>query len=113
MTRKEDYFKLLLSQQIWDEYKTVADWLIPNSREREKNRIMNILHFQSEWIEPENKLTVCSDTSDNHFLECAVDGNADYLVTKNIRHFPAKEYEKVKIVRISKFLNTLEKIEMG
>ena len=39
MTRKEDFFKLLLSQPIWDEYRTVADWLIPNSREREKNRI--------------------------------------------------------------------------
>jgi predicted nucleic acid-binding protein len=29
--------------------------------------------------------------SDNAFLECALEGKADYLVTKNIRHFPLKE----------------------
>jgi predicted nucleic acid-binding protein len=56
-------------------------------------------------------LSVCSDESGNRFLECAVAGNADYLVTKNIRDFPAKEYQRVKIVRIAKFLNVLEQME--
>lgn len=52
----------------------------------------------------------CADPSDNRFLECAVAGHADYLVTKNIRHFPQKTYEDVKIVRIRKFLSVLETI---
>lgn len=91
MTREEDYFRLLISQPIWDEYCTVADWLIPDSRQDEKARILNMLRFQSEWIEPHIQLNVCSDVSDNCFLECAVAGNADYLVTKNIKHFPPKE----------------------
>ncbi len=29
MTREDDYFRLLISQPIWDEYTTVANWLIP------------------------------------------------------------------------------------
>ena len=33
MTREEDYFQLLLSEPIWDEYTTVADWLIPRARQ--------------------------------------------------------------------------------
>ena len=111
MTRDEDYFRLLISQNIWREYTTVADWLIPPSRYIEKERIMNILSYQSDWIEPKIKLNACPDISDNIFLECAVSGNADYLVTKNIRHFPPKEYSNVKIVRIKKFLNALEKLE--
>jgi hypothetical protein len=41
----------------------------------------------------------------------AVAGHADYLVTKNIRHFPYKMYEHVRIVRIRTFLNALEKEE--
>jgi putative PIN family toxin of toxin-antitoxin system len=111
MTREEDYFKLLISRPIWNEYSTVADWLIPDSRQREKERIVNVLRLQSEWIEPKIQLNVCSDPSDNRFLECAVAGNADYLVTKNVRHFPPKEYANVKIVRIREFLRVLEKLE--
>jgi putative PIN family toxin of toxin-antitoxin system len=88
MTREEDYFQLLISQPIWDEYRTVADWLIPDSKQLEKERILHVLFTQAEWIEPAIRLNVCTDTSDNRFLECAVAGGADYLVTKNIRHFP-------------------------
>jgi hypothetical protein len=111
MTREEDYFQLLLSQPIWNEYSIVAEWLIPDSRLAEKQRILNILNLQADWIEPTAQLQVCSDVSDNRFLECAVAGKADYLVTKNIRHFPPKEYAGVKIVQIRKFLKVLEKME--
>lgn len=110
MTREEDYFQLLLSEPIWDEYTTVADWLIPRARQWEKERIMHVLRHHSVWIESDIQLHVCADPSDNRFLECAVAGHADYLVTKNIRHFPQKTYEDVKIVRIRKFLSVLETI---
>jgi putative PIN family toxin of toxin-antitoxin system len=111
MTRDEDYFQLMLSRPIWNEYRTVADWLIPESRKEERARILNVLFLQADWIEPKIQLHVCSDSSDNRFLECAVAGKADYLVTKNIRHFPPKEYSGVKIVKVSKFLKVLEKLE--
>jgi putative PIN family toxin of toxin-antitoxin system len=111
LTREEDYFRLLMSDPIWHEYTTVADWLILESRQREKARILNILRLQSDWIAPKIQLNVCADPLDNRFLECAVSGKADYLVTKNIRHFPPKEYQGVKIVRIRQFLEVLEKLE--
>jgi predicted nucleic acid-binding protein len=111
MTREEDYFRLLLSEPIWKEYTTVAEWLIPPPRYLEKERILNILRKQSEWITPTIQLDVCADAADNDFLACAVAGNADYLITKNIRHFPAKTYAQVKIVRIRTFLQILEKRE--
>lgn len=110
MTRDEDYFRLLLSPPIWDEYCTVANWLIPETRQAEQTRILETLRLQSEWIVPTFELAVCKDKSDNRFIECAVAGNADYLVTKNIRHFPYKEYAGVKIVRIREFLDALEKL---
>lgn len=111
MTGEKDCFRLLLSEPIWDEYNTVADWLIPGSKQIEKKRIMKTVQAQSEWIIPSLQLEVCLDESDNRFLECAVAGNADFLVTKNIRHFPQKQYRNVKIVRIKKFLDVLEKME--
>ena len=109
MTREEDYFRLLLSQPIWDEYVAVANWLIPASLQTEKERVLDTLRSQAIWIEPNAELQVCRDSSDNRFLECAVFGHADYLVTKNIKHFPYKTYQGVKIVRIRTFLDALEK----
>ena len=111
MTREDDYFRLLISQPIWDEYTTVANWLIPDSKQLEKKRVMKTLRDQSDWIEPDFQLSVCSDVSDNRFLECAVAVNADYFVTKNIRHFPQKKYENIIILKISQFLTVLENIE--
>jgi len=111
MTKDYDYFTLLISEDIRREYDTVAGWLIPDTGQNEKRRILNILYNRAEFVRPGIRLNACSDESDNRFLECAVAGNADYLVTKNIRDFPPEEYQGVKIVRIAKFLKVLEHIE--
>jgi len=111
MTKDDDYFTLLISEPIRREYDTVAGWLIPETRRNEGRRILNILYERAELVRPKIRLNACSDESDNRFLECAVTGNADYIVTKNIRDFPPKEYQGVKIVRIAKFLTALESIE--
>ena len=110
LTQEKDYFQLLLSQPIWNEYVTVADWLVPSAQQTEKERVLEALRTQAVWIEPHLELQVCRDGSDNRFLECAVSGRADYLVTKNIKHFPYKEYAGIKIVRIRTFLDVLEKM---
>ncbi|MEZ4664651.1 MAG: putative toxin-antitoxin system toxin component, PIN family [Caldilineaceae bacterium] len=110
MTREEEYFQLLLSQPILDEYSSVLNWLVPPELHEERDRILEILRWQSMWVEPQYELQVCRDRADNRFLECAVEGNADYLVTKNIKHFPHKEYKGVRIVRIRMFLDTLEQM---
>jgi predicted nucleic acid-binding protein len=34
-------------------------------------------------------LTAASDEDDNRFLECAAAAGAEYLVTGNLRHYPA------------------------
>ena len=43
-------------------------------------------------VRPTLTLEVCSHTPDNRILECAFSARADYLVTVNIRHFPASFY---------------------
>ncbi|OQW87388.1 MAG: putative toxin-antitoxin system toxin component, PIN family [Thiotrichaceae bacterium IS1] len=111
MVNRENYFQWLISQPIWEEYYGVADWLIPPTRQLEKQRILRILREQARWVTPALELQVCPDPDDNRFLECAVAGKANYLVTKNIRHFPPKRYGEVNIVRISDFLRVLEQRE--
>lgn len=44
-----------------------------------------------EPIEPKTKFTKCSDRDDNMFFSCAIDGNADYIVSKDKHIHELKE----------------------
>jgi putative PIN family toxin of toxin-antitoxin system len=57
----------------------------------------------SRRVQPKRTLTVCPDPEDNCFLECAVAGGADYLITGNTRHFPPK-WGKTRVVNAREFL---------
>ena len=56
-------------------------------------------------IDPQQSLSVCPDPDDNAVLACAVEAQADYLVTRNIKHFP-KEYQGIKVIQPREFLET-------
>lgn len=70
---------------------------------------LNIMAELSEVVTIPERLSICKDPGDDIFLETAVVGGANFLVTKNIRHFPRKNYQQVEIVRVSMFLSHLEK----
>ena len=55
---------------------------------------------------PTISLDVCSHEPDNRFLECAVEAQADYIVTVNTRHFP-KTYQGIETVSPQQFYNIL------
>jgi predicted nucleic acid-binding protein len=58
-------------------------------------------------VTPKERLAVIPDEPDNRFLEAAVAGRADYLVTNNKRHFQdagITEFHGVRIVTVSEFM---------
>jgi uncharacterized protein len=68
-----------------------------------KNLLKNLIRI-GVFIEPKTKITVCRDPKDNKFLELAVAGNADFIVTgdkdllelppfRNIRIITPKEFD--------------------
>ncbi len=49
--------------------------------------------------------------ADNRILECAIEAQADYLVTGDKKHLlPLKRYEDVKIVSPAQFLDTFDRV---
>jgi predicted nucleic acid-binding protein len=72
--------------------------------------LINEIEAFSKHIEISGSLQACKDPDDDTFLETAVAGDADFLVTKNLKHFPRKSYEGVRIVNVARFLQELEKI---
>jgi uncharacterized protein len=80
--------KLLISQEILNEYSGVLP--------REKFGLspdlvassLKMIREAARFLHPKRALRPASDPDDNKFLECADEGQADYLVTGNKRHFP-------------------------
>lgn len=102
-------FTLLISDPVFEEYSRILlnHPIVPQEKaETFLGGLIDLAHA----ITVSGNLTACKDPSDNVFLETATLGAAQYLVTKNIKHFPFKRHQNVEIVRVSKFLQRLEKM---
>jgi putative PIN family toxin of toxin-antitoxin system len=98
--------ELCLSGNIYDEYEEVIRR--PRLR-RDEDTIAVTLHAIREngfWVKPTEPVKACSDEDDDIFLECAQAAGAAYLVTGNIKDFPASWLE-TRIVTPRRFLEVL------
>jgi putative PIN family toxin of toxin-antitoxin system len=100
-------FEVLISEQITEEYEYILRHL-DGVEQAEVDAILDEFNMSGVKVVIPCTLKVCKDPDDDKFLETAVVGQAEYLVTKNIKHFPQKSYQGVRIVKISKFLKELE-----
>ncbi len=64
----------------------------------------------SQLIETTTKINfICEDPEDNKFIECAVAGEAEYIVSGDKHLLKAGKYKKTKILSTNEFNKTLEK----
>lgn len=105
---RQQHFDVLVSSPILDEYTTVFS-LLPNIALHDATLLLAELSLFAKKVSITGKLQVCKDADDDKFLETAVTGNADFLVTKNHKHFPRKYFEQVRIVKVATFLKEIEK----
>lgn len=70
---------------------------------------LDLIETLAEIIEATSQLNVIEHPNDdNRVLECAVDGNADFIVTGDTKHIlPLKAYKGIKILRPSEFAKLL------
>ena len=57
----------------------------------------------AETVPVTSSVSVCPDPDDDRFLELAVDGRADCVVTGNTRDFPS-EYEGIRVLTPAEFV---------
>ena len=99
-------YELLVSQPILQEMAGVlarkrGDW------DAEQN-MLSLFRVLAEMVEPRVALdVVAEDESDNRFLECAVEGRADYLVSGDAHLLNLREFRGVKILTPRAFLDIL------
>jgi putative PIN family toxin of toxin-antitoxin system len=98
---------LVVSPDVFAEYERVLQRPRFRLQPEEVSAALRAIRTAAEWVRPKLTLTVSPDESDNRFLECAQSGEADYLVTGNPKHFPAK-LGQTRVVRTRALLVTLQ-----
>jgi len=74
---------------------------------RTRAGIMGQFRVNAIFLTPVHRLAISPDDSDNRFIECAAAASADFLITGNKRHFPAR-HGKTKIVNAREFLDAMQ-----
>jgi putative PIN family toxin of toxin-antitoxin system len=91
-----------VSATILEEY---ADVLSRRElRIRRGLQFLQLIKNRSQIVSPSRRLDVTRDPDDNIFIECADAARADYLITGNLKHFPAF-WKSTKIITSREFLN--------
>ncbi|MDZ7291954.1 MAG: putative toxin-antitoxin system toxin component, PIN family [candidate division KSB1 bacterium] len=102
-------FEWVNSQPVLDEYQgvlSVSQKVAPVHLQI----FLHLLRKRTRLVQITGSLRVCKDPDDDKFLETAIIGGANFLVTKNLKHFPRKSYQKVRIVTVAAFLKEIEKL---
>lgn len=82
--------QLYVSPDILAEYEGVLRRPRFRIDSKKVTQSLRLIKKRAKNVTPTLTLSVSPDPDDNRFLECAEAANADYLVTGNRRHFPAK-----------------------
>ncbi|HKE09022.1 MAG TPA: PIN domain-containing protein [Candidatus Acidoferrum sp.] len=64
------------------------------------------LRKRARMVNPGKAVKVTKDPDDNKVLECALEAPADYVMTGNVRHFPAR-YQDIRVVTPREFMTIL------
>lgn len=110
---REEAFELLISEEILDEvarvlrYPRVAE--LHKLSQSEQEEFLTLLRDETKLIKPKHRLSASPDETDNRYLECAVEGSAEVLVTGDKQHLlPIKEYEGIAVISPAAFLMLLQ-----
>jgi hypothetical protein len=62
----------------------------------------------SKSVNPKNRISVIDDDPDNRILECAEEGQADFIISGDHHLIALKEFRGIKIVNPTMFLNLIK-----
>jgi putative PIN family toxin of toxin-antitoxin system len=97
--------QVVLDHRIYAEYQDVLlrpeFGFVPES----VDNLSDFLLQSGERVYTVSTSVALPDASDGKFLEVAIDGTADFLVTGNLKHFPPRQRRGVRVVSPREFLN--------
>jgi len=94
---------LLISKDIINEVLSV----LPSKFERDREALSHVaVTFTeiAELVKPSKRIKIFKDEPDNRILECAICGEADFLVTGDKKMLQLREHKGVKIISLKEYL---------
>jgi uncharacterized protein len=70
------------------------------------DEIIQQLLDESMFVTPDQNLSVCRDPDDDRILECAVEGQADFILTGDKDLLSIGSYEGIPILTVRQFLDS-------
>jgi uncharacterized protein len=106
-------FEIVVSPAIIEEILRVSGYerILRKYASVRENRLefVALLSEQAVWTEPPKVLSVvAADESDNRYIECAISGNAQYIVTGDDHLLELGSYRAVAIVLPAAFIALVE-----
>jgi len=97
----------LTSEDLLDE---LRDILVRKDKpfklsEGEAERVVTGIRELGEIVQTHSQVTFFQDERDNHVIECAIDGGAEYIVSGDLHLLELKSFKGVKIITVSDFFS--------
>ncbi|MCC6498714.1 MAG: putative toxin-antitoxin system toxin component, PIN family [Anaerolineales bacterium] len=106
-------FTLIVSNEIADEYHEVLNRPKFKIEREEVDDFFALLFSRAEFVEPAEGIDVIkSDSSDNKFLEAAIAGQADYIVSGDNHLLDLREFRSIPIITARKFIEKLDEANL-
>ena len=99
-------FRCYISESLLDEYREVLTRDYLGLDQHRAARFIGDLRGVAIFVVPRKKVAVTRDPDDNRVVECALEAGADFIVTGNIRDFPA-QFHGARVVTPRDFLFVL------
>ena len=102
---KNSEFILVTSYQQFGELYRVLDYDKFQFSQEEKHEIKSLILELAVFVTPKEKILVLTeDPSDNMILECAVEGDVDYIVTGDRALLELENFRGIRILTPRQFL---------
>lgn len=69
--------------------------------------LVDLICLRGELVIPTQKVTACRDSKDDMFLETALEGKAEYIVSGDFDLLDMKSFENIPVLRVAEFLGKL------
>jgi len=102
--------RMCVSGDVYAEYEEVIRRPRFKRTESEITETLRAIRELGIWVKPSQTVRACADPDDDVFLECAQAARAHYLVTGNVKHFPA-QWADTRIVTPHQFLEVVAEIQ--
>lgn len=111
LSKFADRFTIVISAKVLQEILEVLFRSEPTEKYKRLGRIdiEKVISLLAEVVEPRETVSVCRDPDDDKFLECAIVGEVDSIVSEDEDLLVIREYRGIKIVKTESFFGLVRR----